>query len=109
MSGFISSSWRITSRAMFTGSCIGVVLLVMSLEFLRRLTHEYDRYIARRSRCCSPMPQPNTVAPKSSDMDGSLAPPVPSQPSQPTLLQHTMRSLLHMVQFGVAYIIMLLA
>lgn len=32
---------------MFAGSCIGVILLVMSLELLRRLGKEYDRYILR--------------------------------------------------------------
>lgn len=36
---------------MFAGSCIGVVLLVMSLEFLRRMSREYDRYVlAERTR-----------------------------------------------------------
>lgn len=43
--GFISSQWRITSKSMFAGSCIGVILLVMSLEFLRRMSREYDRYV----------------------------------------------------------------
>lgn len=33
---------------MFAGSCIGVLLLVMTLEFLRRLGKEYDRYILRQ-------------------------------------------------------------
>lgn len=33
---------------MFAGSCIGVILLVMSLELLRRLGKEYDRYILRQ-------------------------------------------------------------
>lgn len=49
--GFISSQWRITSKSVFAGSCIGVILLVMSLEFLRRMTREYDRYVmAERMR-----------------------------------------------------------
>ena len=43
--GFISSQWRITSKSMFAGSCIGVILLVMSLEFLRRMSREYDRHV----------------------------------------------------------------
>src|SRR2546429_4104456 len=97
---------------MLAGSCIGVVLLVMSLEFLRRLSREYDNYIAGRSRRCSPASQSTTVAPKGSDGDGSLTAPLPTQPSRilrSTLLQHPVRSFLHMVQFGVAYMIMLLA
>ena len=45
---FISSTWHVRSRGAFAGSCIGVVLLVMSLEFLRRAQREFDRYLARR-------------------------------------------------------------
>lgn len=33
---------------MFAGSCIGVILLVISLEFFRRLSNEYDRYILQQ-------------------------------------------------------------
>jgi hypothetical protein len=35
---------------MFAGSCIGVIFLVLSLEFLRRLGKEYDRFLARQYR-----------------------------------------------------------
>ena len=31
-------------------ACIGVILLVLSLEFLRRLGKEYDRFLARQYR-----------------------------------------------------------
>ncbi|KAG7140817.1 Copper transport protein ctr4 like [Verticillium longisporum] len=44
---FISESWHVTSTGMFAGSCIGVVLLVLSLEALRRAGKEYDRYLIR--------------------------------------------------------------
>src|SRR4051812_39194195 len=47
---FISKSWHVTSAGMFAGSCIGVILLVMALEFLRRSVTEYDRYLARAHR-----------------------------------------------------------
>ena len=33
---FIASSWHVTSRGAFAGSCIGVVLLVLLLELLQR-------------------------------------------------------------------------
>lgn len=35
---------------MFAGSCIGVILLVLSLEALRRLGREYDAFIISRAR-----------------------------------------------------------
>ena len=45
---FISPSWHITSNGMFAGSCIGVVLLGILLEALRRSTKEYDRFLVRQ-------------------------------------------------------------
>jgi copper transporter 1 len=43
--GFISQSWQTTSSCMFAGSYIGVICLVTSLEFLRRVQREYDGYL----------------------------------------------------------------
>lgn len=45
---FIDSSWQISSKGMFAGCCIGVICLVITLEFLRRVGREYDAYILRR-------------------------------------------------------------
>ncbi|KAK2751178.1 Copper Transporter integral membrane protein that functions in high affinity copper transport [Myotisia sp. PD_48] len=127
---FISSSWRITSKGMFAGSCIGVVLLVMSLEFLRRLGHEYDKYALGQpslfdsvlSSKHSSIQHPhdddsenNQGVAKAGSGSGSdtmgcvSTAPCARKPRRPNLLQHFFRSLLHMVQFGVAYFIMLLA
>jgi len=115
---------------MFAGSCIGVILLVMSLELLRRLGKEYDRYILRqhqRVRCSSP-----PLAPKnSSDKIPQAVTPPPADSQQfkqganengvttvlgarsntfrPNVIQQAVRATLHMMQFGVAYFIMLLA
>ena len=106
---------------MFAGSCIGVVLLVMSLEFLRRLSAEYDKYIAGQSRFFSFRAPFNSVPKSNSAVVGEAPSPeeqvphqhasacAPRRSARPTLLQHIIRSLLHMVQFGVAYFIMLLA
>lgn len=108
--GFISSTWQIKSKGMFAGSCIGVIFLVMSLEFLRRLGHEYDRYITSGSGFFSEFSgiTPNTD--DSSDDARITEPLISSKKSgHPTLVQHTLRSLLHTVQFGLAYFIMLLA
>lgn len=48
--GFLSSSWHVTSRGMFAGSCIGVICLVIVLEFLRRVAREYDAFIVHRAQ-----------------------------------------------------------
>ncbi|KAI5809132.1 Ctr copper transporter [Peziza echinospora] len=45
---FIARSWHVRSKAMFAGSCIGVILLVMLLELIRRAQREYDRYIVKQ-------------------------------------------------------------
>ncbi|KAL8382022.1 hypothetical protein RB595_006009 [Gaeumannomyces hyphopodioides] len=93
---FIASSWRITSEGMFAGSCIGVILLVMSLEFLRRSVKEYDRFLLRQHASAS----------ASKTSSGS---PTPLAPFRPNFFQQAIRALLHMVQFAVAYFVMLLA
>lgn len=129
--GFISSSWHITSRGMFAGSCIGVILLVVSLELLRRLGREYDRYIVGQFKY-----QNNTAtsvqenASMSSSSEGNTnnngkdfprvnerttggkdlaSRGLKAPPFRPNFFQQMIRAALHMVQFGVAYFIMLLA
>ncbi|KAJ6020510.1 hypothetical protein N7540_006014 [Penicillium herquei] len=47
---FLTHSWHIRSSGIFAGSCIGVILLVILLEGLRRLGREYDAFIFRRAR-----------------------------------------------------------
>ncbi|KAJ8114130.1 hypothetical protein OPT61_g3920 [Boeremia exigua] len=109
---FIARSWHITSKGMFAGSCIGVILLVIALEALRRAGKEYDRYIVNQH--LATLPQTNTVA-SSASSDNSktpatgavLAPTV--QNFRPSVLQQAIRALLHMLQFAVAYFVMLLA
>ncbi|KAF9884316.1 Copper Transporter integral membrane protein that functions in high affinity copper transport [Aspergillus nanangensis] len=87
---FLSSSWHITSSGMFAGSCIGVICLVLCLEFLRRIGREYDQFIIRRSHLRA-------------HTDSVLL------PVRPTVVEQTVRALLHMLQFAVAYFVMLLA
>lgn len=48
--GFLSSTWHIPSHGVFAGSCVGVICLVICLEFLRRLGKEYDCYLVREYR-----------------------------------------------------------
>ncbi|KAL8868686.1 MAG: hypothetical protein Q9174_004828 [Haloplaca sp. 1 TL-2023] len=128
---FISETWRITSKGMFAGSCIGVILLVMCLEALRRLQREYDAYLVRQY-CKRNEPMRTSFhddeTPINPDVEGSAKTggnniTVTSKSSQgsstsgigkqqrlrPTVLQQAIRAFIHMLQFAVAYFIMLMA
>lgn len=94
---FIARSWHITSRGMFAGSCIGVICLVICLEFLRRLGKEYDRLLLRQHK--------SKVAATETNQASSAK--VPSFGFRPTVFQQMVRALLHMCQFAVAYFVML--
>lgn len=104
---FLAETWHITSRGMFAGSCIGVILLVMSLEFLRRSVKEYDRYLVRQHMAkFQPSPCSEAEANKNTGNYAALSgPAVPA--FRPNIYQQAIRALLHMVQFAVAYFIML--
>ncbi|KAH8657638.1 Ctr copper transporter family-domain-containing protein [Tricladium varicosporioides] len=114
---FIARSWHITSKGMFAGSCIGVILLVMSLEFLRRSAKEYDRYIIRQYQRAQPLQTTPPITPSKAASNGSDngAPACEggSQnvqvPFRPNIFQQMIRATFHMMQFTVAYFVMLLA
>lgn len=116
--GFISESWHITSKGMFAGSCIGVLLLVMALEALRRASREYDLFIMRSYQKSaagfSPSNNPTTgegaSSPNKSSAAQATTPLLQSQQTfTPAVFQQLVRAFLHMAQFAVAYIVMLLA
>lgn len=157
---------------MFAGSCIGVILLVIILEALRRLGREYDRFIVKRARLryiylsdssssssngltngankqaesqkvplsgtngqdgqgdhasdtdsITPVPQQSIDAKAPGKVHQRMKTPTavafkdtvpaPAQsnfgPYRPSIVEQLVRALLHMVQFAVAYFIMLLA
>ncbi|KAI1140159.1 Ctr copper transporter family-domain-containing protein [Hypoxylon sp. FL0543] len=113
---FLSSSWHNTSTGMFAGSCIGVILLTMSLELLRRTVKEYDRYLIRKHTSNVASAPLTATGAKDGDDKAAVASSTPvnqgvvhSGSFRPTVLEQAVRALLHMVQFAVAYIIMLLA
>lgn len=104
---FITRSWHVTSRGMFAGSCVGVVLLTMSLELLRRAVKEYDRYLVRSH---SQHSRVLLAREESSKMASGSPAPVAEEAAggfRPNVFQQAVRALLHMVQFAVAYFIML--
>lgn len=128
---FLASTWRITSAGMFAGSCIGVVALVVFLEFLRRVSREYDRRVFEESR--SLLNIAGTVSSSvSSREDGLITAmsdekggdkqqvaalhltetskgPVNGKFVRPSLVQQSVRALLYTAQLSLAYILMLLA
>jgi len=108
---------------MFAASCIGIALLVICLELVRKLGHEYDALLLRqfkRSVVISRVSQPalkvasaaTKADPNSQDAPSSLF--LPSRGLQyatqrVTPLQQLCRAVLHAITLGLAYIIMLIA
>ncbi|KAG5975073.1 hypothetical protein E4U55_007897, partial [Claviceps digitariae] len=106
---FLSSQWRITSNAAFAGSCIGVFLLTLSLEMLRRSIKEYDRYLIRQHRsrhhAASLAAHADNKQPAAAATTTITSNAVP--PFRPSALQQGVRALLHLLAFFVGYILML--
>jgi copper transporter 1 len=101
---FIASTWRITSPGMMAGSCIGVILLTMSLEFLRRSVKEYDRFLLRQ-HAARVAASAGTSSPTKAGSDNGLVPAPAGY--RPKIWEQAIRALLHMTQFAVAYFVML--
>ncbi|KAK4499173.1 hypothetical protein PRZ48_009686 [Zasmidium cellare] len=115
---FLAESWHVRSSGAFAGSCIGVILLVMVLEALRRASREYEAFLIRKRLTSSPsLSQVRTASDSGESNDKSvtaLTQPAPCPAAvkrqfRPTLFEQLVRALLHMLQFAVAYFIMLLA
>ncbi|KAI1787104.1 Ctr copper transporter family-domain-containing protein [Ganoderma leucocontextum] len=109
---FISTSWHVKSKGAFAGSCIGVIILVIALEGLRRLQREFDRYLHRANGTSSPRiyteEQSDTASRKGlNPLASALGRRSPVD--QLKLWQQLLRSGLFMVQFAVGYFVMLLA
>ncbi|RVD84250.1 uncharacterized protein DFL_006011 [Arthrobotrys flagrans] len=115
-------------EGIFALSCIGVILLVISLEFVRRMQREYDRHIIRHATAAVTTINETAGAGKLADEGSHVSgSPVPNQIRgfntassriarflrpfnfRPSFLQQVVRGLLYMVQFGAAYFVMLLA
>lgn len=101
---------------MFAGSCIGVILLVICLEALRRASIEYDAYIMRAhmknvnsAPTAASRLQEASDDPSKDTSTQSTTPLLRPQTFTPNLFQQLVRAFLHMAQFAVAYIVMLLA
>lgn len=116
---FIARSWHVRSKGGFAGSCIGVVLLGMAVELVRRLQREYDRnLLARHAKSLE-----STAATTADSPEGSVDHKHPGEQSfvarmfvptlstgfTPSFFQQAIRALFYVVQYAGAYFIMLLA
>ncbi|KAI3325193.1 ctr copper transporter [Xylariaceae sp. AK1471] len=105
---FLAESWHIKNEGMMAATCIGVFLLAIVLEFVRRAGKEYDQFVLRQFQqhvnaqaamsrvendCCAEEPQPSSH----------------TTTFRATPVQQLVRSLIHAVAFGIAYILMLIA
>ncbi|OTA94078.1 hypothetical protein M434DRAFT_394979 [Hypoxylon sp. CO27-5] len=129
---FISKDWHVKSTGMFAGSCIGVILLALLLELLRRSVKEYDRYLVRknaqndsfvavtRGNIDDSPKAPGHEAQDDAGLEGASTccnPPAASSTHttiasagyRPKIHEQAIRALLHTAQFIVAYFLMLLA
>ncbi|KAI1415121.1 Ctr-domain-containing protein [Hypoxylon sp. FL1857] len=112
---FLSDSWHIKSNGGFAGLCIGVVLLVMLLELLRRVTQIYDQHLIHQHRKTKDALAATAVNSSSDTANGALivkenAPVLNSAVSfRPHVWQQAIRAFLHTLHFALAYWIMLIA
>ncbi|KAK7906403.1 Ctr copper transporter family-domain-containing protein [Apiospora marii] len=115
---FLTSSWHIPSEGAFAATCIGVMLMVVILEFLRRAGKEYDALILRQFKRHVEAQRLGAAGKKDSPRCSASREPEPEEatPARPQVitfraspLQQLVRSVIHAVTFGLAYIVMLLA
>ncbi|GAA5836339.1 hypothetical protein JCM11251_001467 [Rhodosporidiobolus azoricus] len=100
---FLSDQWHVRSAGGFAGTVIGVFFIVVALEGVRRLGREYDRsiraaYFKRETLALA------ALAKNASKVEVAKA-----SPFRPSVKEHLIRSTFYGVQFGTAYILMLLA
>ncbi|KAI1138018.1 Ctr-domain-containing protein [Hypoxylon sp. FL0543] len=112
---FLSESWHVKSKGAFAALCIGVVLLVILLELLRRVAQVYDQHLIYQHQKTKNALAATTVNSSSDTANGALiakeSPPAPISTAlfRPNVWQQAIRALLHTLHFALAYWIMLLA
>ncbi|OTB02654.1 hypothetical protein M426DRAFT_13255 [Hypoxylon sp. CI-4A] len=112
---FLSDTWQIKSRGAFAGLCIGIVLLVMLLELLRRAIKTYDSYLIHQHQKTTASLAASALNRSTDTANGALIVKeggtiaVSAVPFRPNIWQQAIRALLHTLHFALAYWIMLLA
>ncbi|KAI0205319.1 ctr copper transporter [Astrocystis sublimbata] len=105
---FFAESWQIKNQGMMAATCIGVFLLAIMLEFVRRVGKEYDHLILRQFQ---QHVESQAALARSQDDCCSEGPQMGNQTVmfRATPVQQAIRSFIHAVAFGIAYILMLIA
>lgn len=95
---FLSSSWQINSNGAFAATCIGVMLMVVLLEALRRLGKEFDDHLLREFQARLELLTASATPGEQHSVTFRASP-----------LQQLIRAVIHAATFALAYIVMLLA
>ncbi|KAI0396984.1 Ctr-domain-containing protein [Xylariaceae sp. FL0594] len=96
---FVARSWHIRTEGMMAGSCIGIFLLVVLWEFVRRAGREYDAMIIRQFQA---RVQNNGIESSDTTSDGTAI-------FRASPFQQLVRSIINAAAFAIAYILMLIA
>ncbi|CAI6332427.1 unnamed protein product [Periconia digitata] len=108
---FLSGSWHVKNKSMFAASCVGVVFLVVTLEFMRRVSSEWDAFLLRSFQRRLRLQQAAVAsATPASCCDGPESTFVGPQYAtfRATALQQLCRAILHGITLGLAYLLMLI-
>ncbi|CEI69573.1 hypothetical protein FVEN_g7089 [Fusarium venenatum] len=103
---FLASSWQIKNQGMMAATCIGVILLVILVEFFRRLGKEYDALLQRGFQRQATT---HSVALAAAGCTGAVVPTRQTLTYRASPLQQFIRAFIHAATFAGAYIVMLLA
>ncbi|KAF4966275.1 hypothetical protein FSARC_6008 [Fusarium sarcochroum] len=103
---FLAESWQIQNQGMMAATCIGVILLVILVEFFRRMGKEYDALLQRGFQRQATT---HSVALSAAGCTGAVVPTRQTLTYRASALQQFIRAFIHAVTFAGAYIIMLLA
>ena len=96
---FISTDWHVRSKGVFAASVICLFFLVALIEGSRRVMREYDRRLVAQAQSAW---RRGNLKSADSDSTGVFT-------FSPTWQQQFVRAILFTIQFGAAYIIMLVA
>jgi solute carrier family 31 (copper transporter), member 1 len=115
---FLFPTFQIHSNFAFFATCLGSFLLVISLEFLRRLQRQFDQYLRSKNNF---LREREFVVPKEmeerllkreeDEVNGAgkgRAASWRKKGGMKVLCEQIARGAIHMLQFGVSYCIMLL-
>ncbi|KAJ7654788.1 Ctr copper transporter family-domain-containing protein [Mycena rosella] len=89
----ITDQWHVHTIQQYAGTLAGIFLIVAFLEGFRRMSRGYDRFILRRYQSRAKFAERVRE----------------DRPFSPSIIQHFIRSVLYLVQFSAAYLIMLAA